>query len=44
MRLFQPLELAARPNPPACLQGIGERPADRRAMAKSDPDLKPMLG
>lgn len=44
MRLFQPLDLAAYPNIRAYLQRIGERPAYRRAMAKGDPDLVPMLG
>ncbi|MEO5734109.1 MAG: glutathione S-transferase family protein [Rubrivivax sp.] len=43
MRLFQPVDLAGYPNIRAYLQRIGERPAYRRAMAKSDPDLKPML-
>ncbi|MGJ7610333.1 MULTISPECIES: glutathione S-transferase family protein [unclassified Variovorax] len=44
MRLFQPLDLAPYPNIRAYLQRIGERPAYRRAMAKGDPDLVPMLG
>lgn len=43
MRLFQPIDLAPYPNIQAYLQRIGERPAYRRAMAKSDPDLTPML-
>lgn len=43
MRLFQPLDLAPCPNIRAYLQRIGERPAYRRAMAKGDPDLTPML-
>jgi glutathione S-transferase len=43
MRLFQPVDLAPYPNILAYLQRIGARPAYRRAMAKSDPDLKPML-
>lgn len=43
MRLFQPLDLAPFPNILAYLQRIGERPAYRRAMAKGDPDLTPML-
>jgi glutathione S-transferase len=43
MRLFQPLDLQQDPNILAYLQRIGERPAYRRAMAKSDPDLTPML-
>lgn len=44
MRLFQPIDLAPYPNIRAYLQRIGERPAYRRAMAKGDPDLVPMLG
>jgi glutathione S-transferase len=44
MRLFQPLDLAPYPAIRAYLQRIGERPAYRRAMAKGDPDLTPMLG
>jgi len=43
MRLFQPVDLLAYPNILAYLQRIGARPAYRRAMAKSDPDLTPML-
>ncbi len=43
MRLFQPVDLAPRPNIRAYLQRIGQRPAYRRAMAKGDPDLTPML-
>ena len=43
MRLFQPVDLAPCPNIRAYLQRIGERPAYRRAMAKGDPDLAPML-
>ncbi|RZI66189.1 MAG: glutathione S-transferase family protein [Variovorax sp.] len=43
MRLFQPMDLAPYPNIRAYLQRIGERPAYRRAMAKGDPDLVPML-
>jgi glutathione S-transferase len=43
MRLFQPIDLAPYPNILAYLQRIGERPAYRRAMAKGDPDLVPML-
>jgi glutathione S-transferase len=44
MRLFQPIDLAPYPHIRAYLQRIGERPAYRRAMAKGDPDLTPMLG
>ncbi len=43
MRLFQPLDLRPYPNILAYLQRIGARPAYRRAMSKSDPDLAPML-
>lgn len=43
MRLFQPIDLSPWPNIRAYLQRIGERPAYRRAMAKGDPDLTPML-
>lgn len=43
MRLFQPIDLAPYPNIRAYLQRIGDRPAYRRAMAKGDPDLAPML-
>jgi glutathione S-transferase len=43
MRLFQPLDLSPYPGILAYLQRIGERPAYRRAMAKGDPDLVPML-
>jgi glutathione S-transferase len=43
MRLFQPMDLAPYPHIRAYLQRIGERTAYRRAMAKGDPDLTPML-
>ncbi|KMO21121.1 glutathione S-transferase family protein [Methylobacterium platani] len=43
MRLFQPIDLAPYPAIRAYLRRIGERPAYRRAMAKGDPDLEPML-
>jgi len=43
MRLFQPLDLRPYPKILAYLQRIGLRPAYRRAMAKGDPDLGPML-
>lgn len=43
MRLFQPVDLTPYPNIRAYLQRIGERPAYRRAMAKGDPDLTPIL-
>ena len=43
MRLFQPVSLGPYPGILSYLQRIGERPAYRRAMAKGDPDLVPML-
>ena len=43
MRLFLPFDIAAYPNILAYLQRIGARPAYRRAMAKGDPDMVPML-
>jgi glutathione S-transferase len=43
MRLFQPFNLAPYPYIRGYLQRIGARPAYRRAMSKSDPDLTPML-
>jgi len=43
MRLFQPLDLEQYPHIRAYLIRIGERPAYRRALAKGDPDLTPML-
>jgi glutathione S-transferase len=43
MRLFLPFELAAYPAILAYLQRIGRRDAYRRAMAKGDPDLIPLL-
>jgi glutathione S-transferase len=43
MRLFQPVDLRPYPGILAYLRRIGERPAYRRAMAKGDPDLVPML-
>jgi len=43
MRLFQPLDLTPYPKILAYLQRIGARPAYRRALAKGDPDLTPML-
>ncbi len=44
MRLFQPLDLRPYPHILAYLARIGARPAYRRAMAKGDPGLEPMLG
>nr|ATG32088.1 glutathione S-transferase family protein [Nannocystis pusilla] len=43
MRLFQPVDLRPYPGILAYLQRIGERPAYRRALAESDPDLAPLL-
>jgi len=43
MRLFQPVKLRSYPGILTYLQRIGERPAYRRAMAKGDPDLVPLL-
>lgn len=43
MRIFQPIDLGPFANIRGYLQRIGERPAYRRAMAKGDPDLAPML-
>jgi glutathione S-transferase len=43
LRAFVPRELAGSPHTGAYLRRIGERPAYRRAMAKGDPDLTPML-
>jgi len=43
MRIFQPVDLRPYPGILAYLQRIGARPAYRRAMAKGDPDLVPML-
>ena len=43
MRLFQPLDLSPHAGIRAYLQRIGQRPAYRRAMAKGDPDLTPLL-
>ena len=43
MREFQPIDLSPYPSIFAYLQRIGARPAYQRAMAKGDPDLKPML-
>ena len=43
MRLFKPYDLSPWPNILAYLGRIGARPAYRRAMAKGDPDLTPLL-
>ena len=44
MRLFHSFDLAPYAGIRAYLAGIGDRPAYRRAMAKGDPDLVPILG
>ncbi len=44
MRLFQPVDLGPYPGILDYLRRIGDRPAYRRAMAKGDPDLVPLLG
>jgi glutathione S-transferase len=43
MRAFAARDIAAFPNIRAYLKRIGERPAYQRAMAKGDPQLKPVL-
>lgn len=43
MRLFQPIDLGPYPGILAYLQRVGARPGYRRAMAKGDPDLTPLL-
>ena len=43
MRLFKAFDLSAYPNVLAYLQRIGAREGYRRAMAKADPDLVPLL-
>lgn len=43
MRAFSPVDLTQYPNLKAYLARIGERPAYRRAMAKGDPEMPPML-
>jgi glutathione S-transferase len=43
MRLFLPLDLGPYPAIRAYLQRIGARPAYRRAMAKGDPGMEPLL-
>jgi glutathione S-transferase len=43
MRLFVPRDISGMPNLLGYLKRIGERPAYRRAMAKGDPDLAPVL-
>ncbi len=43
MRAFVPRDISGYPNILAYLKRIGERPAYRRAMAKGDPQMAPML-
>lgn len=43
MRFFMPVELAPYPNVRTYLQRVGEREAYRRAMAKGDPAIEPLL-
>jgi glutathione S-transferase len=43
MRRFLPKDLAPYPNVWAYLQRVGGRDAYRRAMAKGDPDMEPLL-
>jgi glutathione S-transferase len=43
MRIFYPLDLAPYAQIKAYLQRMGERDAYRRAMAKGDPGMKPLL-
>ncbi|MGE4322697.1 MAG: glutathione S-transferase family protein [Sphingobium sp.] len=43
MRYFVPFDLSSYPAIRAYLARIGERPAYRRAMAKGDPDVPPLL-
>ncbi|MDZ4868967.1 MAG: glutathione S-transferase family protein [Alphaproteobacteria bacterium] len=43
MRAFVPRDISGYPNILAYLKRIGERPAYRRAMAKGDPQMVPML-
>lgn len=44
MRLFMPFGLEAYPNVLKWLERVGERDGYRRAMAKGDPGLEPLLG
>ena len=43
MRTFAPRDLSPYPRIQAYLDRVGERPAYRRAMAKSEPGMEPML-
>jgi glutathione S-transferase len=43
MRMFVPRDISGMPNLLAYLRRIGERPAYRRAMAKGDPGMTPLL-
>lgn len=44
MRLFMPYSLESYPNVIAYLKRVGDREAYKRAMAKGDPGLEPVLG
>jgi glutathione S-transferase len=43
MRVFAPRDMSDYPNILAYLKRVGERPAYKRAMAKGDPDMTPLL-
>ena len=43
MRMFEARDLAAYPHIRRYLKRVGERPAYRRAMAKGDPGMTPLL-
>jgi glutathione S-transferase len=43
MRAFAKRDISALPNVRTYLARIGERPAYRRAMAKGDPGMQPLL-
>ena len=43
MREFEPRDISPYPNIRKYLERIGGRPAYRRAMARAEPDLKPLL-
>jgi glutathione S-transferase len=43
MRAFAPMDLTPYPNIRAYLKRVGQRPAYKRAMAKGDAGMTPML-
>ena len=43
MRMFEARDLSAYPHIRRYLKRVGERPAYRRAMAKGDPGMTPLL-